>query len=565
MRHPFAQKMMQHFNNMGTPLQSIHQYPDLASQEHRFLDAGWSSANARSLWELWSDPSFVSSQQRKALNNVEPFDEWEEFALFASHYFLLVATKISARATSIFLQTDTAEPDRNAIHSEVDEKLYVSHCDRRDDNTTHRRFGAMISLSQDTLIHHGGLGDQSRLNTSHVYTSLSAVKEAKQALPPLLAEPRMCHTMTRLHGDNCLLVGGRLSPNYALSDCWLYKNKNWKRAQDLPIPLYRHCAASISLGTMNSNVLVFGGRSSEGKTVNDWFLWYNCKGWIKLRMTGEEIEPTFGAAMLSVGPSDGVLLGGMADDGTVILKALKWSIYDINTNPSVALSICHEISGPRALFLTTICRIGACLAWSSTGLLLVGGVARRMLPQEFDIVRVRGNKLNTGHQELGPVEMVPVDSSVRCPSPLLVGHSVWTFNDSMVVAGGGAVCFSFGTYRNQGIWSMQSEKSEGQHIWTLKPNKQSVPESVAKGIEEGNLPQIIDQYAPSDQIGGTVQRLSIATESAFEQRMNSSNPFIMESLDLGPCITAWNLDYLKARLGADYPVSPFSRIMCLTC
>lgn len=44
---------------------------------------------------MWNDPAIVSVDQRLALNNMEPFDEWEEFVLFGSHYFLLIANRSS--------------------------------------------------------------------------------------------------------------------------------------------------------------------------------------------------------------------------------------------------------------------------------------------------------------------------------------------------------------------------------------------------------------------------------------------------------------------------------------
>ena len=50
--HPFAQKMLQHFEKLQTPLKAIHVYPKLSDQERRFREAGWVSASARNLWDL---------------------------------------------------------------------------------------------------------------------------------------------------------------------------------------------------------------------------------------------------------------------------------------------------------------------------------------------------------------------------------------------------------------------------------------------------------------------------------------------------------------------------------
>lgn len=90
--HPFAQTMLAHFEKLRTPLRAIGRMDQM---KDRFAAAGFPEPgiDIRTLWELWSDPTFLSAEQRRALDRVEPFDEWEEFALFGSHYFLLVAEK----------------------------------------------------------------------------------------------------------------------------------------------------------------------------------------------------------------------------------------------------------------------------------------------------------------------------------------------------------------------------------------------------------------------------------------------------------------------------------------
>ncbi|KAK3109236.1 tRNA methyltransferase ppm2, partial [Teratosphaeriaceae sp. CCFEE 6253] len=90
--HPFAETMLAHFEKLRTPVTAVGTMPEM---KHRFAEAGWPDAgiDIRSLWELWSDPTFLTAEQRRSLDKVEAFDEWEEFALFASHYFLLLAER----------------------------------------------------------------------------------------------------------------------------------------------------------------------------------------------------------------------------------------------------------------------------------------------------------------------------------------------------------------------------------------------------------------------------------------------------------------------------------------
>ena len=77
--------MTDHYTGLGTSLNSIFQYPDDHAQIQRFSNAGYPRVEHQYLWELWADPRFMSPSQRLQLDHVEPFDDWEEFALWASH------------------------------------------------------------------------------------------------------------------------------------------------------------------------------------------------------------------------------------------------------------------------------------------------------------------------------------------------------------------------------------------------------------------------------------------------------------------------------------------------
>lgn len=148
--------MIRHFDNLQTPLRSLHHYPQLADQEGRFLGARWSSVSAKSLWNLWSDDLFVTPDQRLVLNDIEPFDEWEEFVLFASHYFLLLAANTS-------LPTDSGpsysmrqwNPNHATCASLSVESPLNLHCEPFP-SSHRRRFGALTPLAENTFGYHGG-------------------------------------------------------------------------------------------------------------------------------------------------------------------------------------------------------------------------------------------------------------------------------------------------------------------------------------------------------------------------------------------------------------------------
>ena len=296
--------MIQHFDNLQTPLKSIKKYPRLSDQERRFKDAGWGSANARSLWDLWSDSSFLSVEQRLTLNNIEPFDEWEEFALFGSHYFLLEASSDAC------FQGQAPDDQRSTIDQRREEFPTIT-LQPVDSNqpVNHRRFGAMFEIAPGTLGNHGGHGTNSRLNVTTAY-SLGSEQGHQEPCPSLEVEPRMCHTITELGADNALLVGGRASPDRAMSDCWLRQGRTWKRIEDLPAPLYRHCSTTIVYQQEKDTVLVFGGRLNGRHTSDAWLLWHESTGWVQMEVQGIRPGPRFGATLSAMEVNRGYMVSG---------------------------------------------------------------------------------------------------------------------------------------------------------------------------------------------------------------------------------------------------------------
>lgn len=79
--HPFASTMTGHFEKLSTPIKSVTTYPTIPQQHARFRNRGWSKIRAQSLWSAWNDETFFSPDDRRKLDHIEPFDEWEVRAL----------------------------------------------------------------------------------------------------------------------------------------------------------------------------------------------------------------------------------------------------------------------------------------------------------------------------------------------------------------------------------------------------------------------------------------------------------------------------------------------------
>lgn len=542
--------MIQHFNNLHTPLRSIHRYPQLSDQDDRFLQAGWRSAHAISLWELWNDPSFLTAEQRLVLNDVEPFDEWEDFVLFASHYFLLEASNgVLAPSTKSDGNTAHRKPtqidDTNGSPTWCRSPLTsIPFANAASPQDVHRRFGAALYLSPGVIGHHGGLGSQSRKNSTDVYRNKDVPYE-REVLPPGAIEARMCHTITRFKDGSSLLVGGRSSPDHARFDSWLGRNQSWERVDDLPFPVYRHCACSVVRSNEEEAVLIFGGRTNSRDASGHWLLWHDSTGWIPVSANGDSISPRFGAAVASTSRNKGVVLGGMAADGTIYQDMWFWEVADVDARPSITLVECM-----KSLTSAPVYRFGACAVQSSIGIILVGGVADRVLPSRFACICIPG----TFDDDLQSAEPFLIEWSRSVKSqdrPLLVGHSILEQCGSVIIIGGGVNCFSFGTYWNQSICTLNFSTYERPH-WELDDPTGNRAREVRSKEQENIWESRFNQVSVVDALGAeTVRSTHVATAKDFDRIVNNSKPVKMENMELGSCLTEWSFDTLKRKIGND--------------
>ena len=332
--HPFAATMLSHFRKLGTPLKSIHAYPTLDSQLQRFASQGWNSVHAWTLWQAWADETFLSVADRRRLDEVEPFDEWEEFALFGCHYCLIHARTAPGPVQIAGLSTNDPCPDASAELPAEKIKMRFDECPGQKGQ---RRFAASMQLPQNnggyTIVNVMGLGSKSRLQSCDVYSLRSNESARQLSFHEGGPMSRMCHTLTDIDSDNCiLLAGGRGSPSDPFKDCWLFDKRirAWRRTHDLPTPLYRHSVASIQ----NSSFALLAGGKGSGAAVYDGCLLYHIEeGWIDCEIIGDQrLRPVYGAALICQGVSrtspssfEGIFAGGL-QDGTITDQILTWQL-----------------------------------------------------------------------------------------------------------------------------------------------------------------------------------------------------------------------------------------------
>ncbi|OAX85447.1 hypothetical protein ACJ72_00172 [Emergomyces africanus] len=526
--HPFAIIMMQNFIKLQCPLHSIHKYPSLRQQEQRFRESGWANAKATNLWDLWSDPAFLGDDQRLSLNSAEPFDEWEEFALFASHHFLLVATTRKAETES--------NPPSEIGESQIEPSFLTLAYLCPPKLTSKRRFGAIAPTAAKAFGLHGGIGQHTRLSSTDEYVA-SKIDAAPGAVPPIDMEARMCHTITQFHGQDCLVVGGRAAPNKALADCWLRCSGQWRRTDNLPTPLYRHCATTVKFKEGDTNVLIYGGRNSNGDVSSTWLLWNVLEGWKEVDVGNRSLPARFGASIVNIDGQSGVLFGGMTRYGVVLNDFWTWKLTTSGDGQlHVDLNDLTENLRMSEPLFKWLGRFGASVTTTARGSFIIGGVARNgCVPQDYEIILLNHSALKGLVLSPGTPVVTFIGLSVvfNGPRPILVGHSCCKVGDDDVLIIGG------------------SAESKATNQWML------CEPSTNGGVAD--LPDNVSEQMHNQSIAGlptieTIPRMSISTTREFQIIVDNARPVILSGLDIGSCQKSWTKEYLEKAIGRDRKV-----------
>ena len=559
--------MLNHFVKLRSPLLVLRKYPNIREQRIRFLQCGWAQADATDLWSLWNHDHFLSSGDRRALDSIEPFDEWEEFALFGGHYFLLLAatSKLDGEYKTMFPAINTH--DEPAPLCQHNAKLI---CKTYQNTQRYRRFGATMTIEQeekmpDLVGYHGGIGQKSRLTTCDVYTDISPWNEFSG--PP--TEALMNHTITYHRDSKYLLVGGRSSPDNARESCWLQDNGHWREVDSLVPGRYRHCAvqarpqppSSRSRSRING-VLVFGGKISRGDVLGDWVFWDEQNGWQNITAPCETPEARFGASLWSASKTNaswGYVTGGMRADGTVIQDLWKWHFICKEGLQIVCQDLTKHLDGSR--MKGVFGRFGAAFVRSEWGMLLLGGVTSGPpLDKELEALVFEDKS-----EETGEISFSRLHLDAECARPLLIGFGVASVQDhGVVILGGGATCFSFGTHWNEGCFTITNNEEINNAPWhvdertgsskagvSADPNVQSRMESpkISENREgEGTTTATVLPEA------ARIPRLSVLSDTDFERIVTRAKPVVLEHLSIGSCTATWQPTYLKDKLGTEKAV-----------
>lgn len=550
MDNPFTMTMMKHFAKLGTPLRSVLEYPGQHAQSQRFRDAGFTNVDYHNLWELWSDSRFLSPSQRVALDQVEPFDEWEEFALFASHYCLVVAHNREdpvlaerprgRRDSTVSIGSDVSA--RTSSPHKPGNEWFAFHYNKEPGDLCQRHHGSAYMIpDQDAIGVHGGVGTRSRLTTTAV-TRPRHYKADPAVVPPAEIGARCCHTITPLDSGQNLLVGGRGSPTSVFKDCWLQTGEVWERIHDLPEPRYRHRVVPVALPDNSSGAICYGGKIDPCHVASDVLLWEPNKGWRLLRTNGPDPVPRFGQMFMRLGYNHGLLFGGMRQDGVICQGLWRWRLRIRNNEVAHIDFRTSNVLDVSAGVWPWFARFGSSYSMQRDEVLIIGGIAKSgCIPKTYEILSLIGCFSNYKDQESEMPLRIGCITPTRgpdCPRPFLVGHSTHRTRSGLsITLGGGATCFSFGNYFNTGIWILYDREAGLSTDWTIAPIKTAVLAS----SKEKKSTIVANNQRRVDPVPLTQVR---STED-FAALIRWDQPRIIQDLDFGPCVKNWSLEYLK--------------------
>ncbi|CAR26868.1 ZYRO0C03344p [Zygosaccharomyces rouxii] len=409
---PFGHQMLKHFNKNRSPLQSVIKYQSVDSQTQRFNRLGFSHVNAGDMFQLWCS---LNESTKSALQRVEPFDELEEFHLFAHHYIILHATNETFAFDKFPLLPVPSADDIDVLSLPV-EYFEIANV---------RKFGAsVLDPNKKQLLYFGGSCPQ---RTNEIISigpdgDCEAVPFDKTTAPVA----RACHTFTLVNNDTAMVVGGRRNPWQPLSDTWMFNlsSHEWTRGPDLPEACYRHVTCLLK----KNKLLILSGKTQSSDAALLLDIEQN-----RVESIPSQLPVLIAPAADNTSTRKGVLIGGGCANESDISDHIYIFTYDNDEDKN--LKIVDAWQDP--LF----CRYGAQARFINDNQIVLAGGTGPFLFNARNMIVVLDIRSHTFKSIALPN-----------PLPLLVGADLQfdPHSQELLLVGGGATCYGFGSVWNHG-------------------------------------------------------------------------------------------------------------------
>ncbi|NXN44094.1 TYW4 protein, partial [Rhinoptilus africanus] len=447
---PFGRVMQQHFSQMNSTLYSLTRYPDCEAQQRRFFEKGWTECSVMDMNEFFTCCTPEDEQQR--MQALEPFDEYEEWHLKCSHYFVLTASKGMEPSWTPLLSNMTVPHCGGPVRTAG--SITAAACPMRSEFSGLRRYGhRSVLIKPNVILTIGGFGEEDghhcRMRNFHVLIKHAGYWKAgyvKKENSDKRRDERLYHTVSCLSNSLALVVGGRTSPSSAgLGMLWLKFPETCDASEpdDITVELvslqpaaepaalrWRHSTTEV-IFKGEKYLFLYGGCSAVEPVLGDWcFLHTQGLSCIVIPVEGPIPESRHSHSACSW--KGGVLIAGGLGTAEqplgsvfflrVLEHGFQWQT--VETHPPLSPRYSH----------TAHVHDGK--------LLLVGGVwfHSSSVPGVTVIDLITGlcldYMINVEHLEW-PL-MVHNHSSVFLPN-----------EKELLLIGGGGNCFSFGTHLNR--------------------------------------------------------------------------------------------------------------------
>ncbi|KAI3645651.1 hypothetical protein MP228_008579 [Amoeboaphelidium protococcarum] len=431
----FGKVMTRHFVKMNAAIHAIYDYPTASQQQKRFLDCGWSGVELLTMDQFWNDE--LSLEERMRVDDLEFFDEHEEWLLKCSHYFIAVGKSQQGWKQLVFKSSSLEQKSQESFDYHARQNVLVEQLPLELQSDISRWGHSACMLSNGRIVVDGGYD---KVSGSRCEDMLVIHSESVHRLTHPLLEKLMYHTMVVDDADNLFIYGGRQGENFVSNRLVKMVIKfddnhvpfiDAVNQVDLGIPgLYRHCCAYNKLpdsnGDLRNVLVIYGGRQIDGIISN--------KLYVVDLLSYEYIEidcnlPHLHSSAMSIVGGNLYIFGGLDNRGCSNTTLLSVDLQSWQSSNSNIICPFKGIFGHKMFH------------WKDDIFLVVGGMQQGVITD--------GVGPNYIQMALLDVEAKSLHSICVSYDKLLIGHDlVQSRHDSneFIVVGGGAVCFSMGSY-----------------------------------------------------------------------------------------------------------------------
>ena len=542
-----------------SPLVGISTLPDAEALSARAVRCGLHVTRIASFYDL--SGHIIQGAELQRVQQLEPFDEHEEWAEMCDHYVIVGAARSSelypCAAACPYLKATQSMPEKEAQTSVPTLEAAVENwpigrcciegwgseviCDKAAGTPFFVSYGGCQSTKgaargEGLLVHSLRDGD------------IQVVVIPSEAKPP----PTSFHTFTKLQGGTYMLFGGRTNPNRCFADVFLCRlatfgfpertTAEWLKADlqvaegSAPCPRFRHFAAFLPLQNV---LIVYGGCTASGTVLNDvWALSFDGSGpvaWSSVHVTGDAVPSLCSVAGCVVSSDEesrrlstvGVC-GGLENDKSCSGDIGVFRVV-INAENRIDCSYTRHVNLISPRFSHAACSV---VVNGRLAVAVVGGAA---FSSKGHHTTKAGRAVNQPMQLISPdydshwcgrltVASCHTDQTSNVAQQTLIRCTATEIAEGTVaVIGGGFTCFSFG---NAFVKPFLLRFGPARTLFSDVPS------------------------AALESDAHSLQSIVPFTDEAWT-RCSRDKPVLFTKTPLGCCVKEWsNKEYLRTRVGA---------------